>query len=584
MPAGMTEQANAVVSVEEIQKGWQGLMSRVEQLEAQRALLEQENKALRHLLERVIEHRQKSHGELVLMLTNLVSKLPMNDAGGIVAQLVEHKANVSQFLAALAKVTPEAELPQMKVLKTMDQAKRDLTAALKPVAEELSALEPPLESGVLQGLAGDPELFFAPRVVRANRCFVKGFVPKERVLKEFGEPSLVFFNDVTTDPKLNPHPKTEEIALEFKGDFEALFQERGSALGAKGAELAALHRRVQRSRAASDEARAQKNAFLRLSFLLDLLHFYEHQSTEPIDLFFAKRLPGLIEQLVLPAPQAALDEKLIVQAESLLGYVVNPNYRQMILNNIGKGGGVARTLKFVLRLRGEPLPAGDPDQVISDFLRHLIPPQKLPKAEDLAAVLKLFKPDLQLWVLKTLVRWDRIPPRLAEGLAMATGAVLGISGLLDRVRAEIAESPEAERQKAWLKVRDLIAQRTDAAKVAAAIRDRLHAKYEADEIKESWVALIESDPLSLIKTFCQIPYLPDGRTDPIARTVIELHVTRLFHEKYAATYKKVVNSIKSMIAARPDNPTAHTFVALVRWVNPEAANKLCADTGMPAAA
>jgi hypothetical protein len=98
------------------------------------------------------------------------------------------------------------------------------------------------------------------------------------------------------------------------------------------------------------------------------------------------------------------------------------------------------------------------------------------------------------------------------------------------------------------------------------------------------VTLTEADPLSLIKIFCQLPYLPDGKTDPIARTLLEMNVTRLIHEKYAATYRKVVNSLKSMFTVRPDNPTLHNFIALVRWVNPEAADKICADIGMPAMA
>ena len=59
----------SAASVEEIQQGWHELTSRVGQLEAERNLLEQENKALRFLLERVIDHRQKSHSELVLLLT-----------------------------------------------------------------------------------------------------------------------------------------------------------------------------------------------------------------------------------------------------------------------------------------------------------------------------------------------------------------------------------------------------------------------------------------------------------------------------------------------------------------------------------
>src|SRR5215467_8276536 len=90
-------------SVEEIQKGWHDLALRVTQLEAERAALEQENKALRFMIERTIEHRQKSHGELILLLTGLVSKLPINDVGAIVAKLVEHNSHVSETCAVLAK-------------------------------------------------------------------------------------------------------------------------------------------------------------------------------------------------------------------------------------------------------------------------------------------------------------------------------------------------------------------------------------------------------------------------------------------------------------------------------------------------
>jgi len=67
--------------LEESQPAWHELELRVGQLEADKRGLEHDNKALRQLLERVIEHRQKSHSELVMILTNLVSKLPLNDVG-----------------------------------------------------------------------------------------------------------------------------------------------------------------------------------------------------------------------------------------------------------------------------------------------------------------------------------------------------------------------------------------------------------------------------------------------------------------------------------------------------------------------
>src|SRR5438093_1617293 len=203
IPMTATEHpAAAPPSIEEIQQGWHELMLRVGQLEAEKMALEQENKSLRFLLERVIDHRQKSHNELVLIMTNLVSKLPLNDLGAIVGRLVEHNTNVSQYLAALIKGTAEAQLPQPTILKTLEQTKRDLLAALKPAIEDLIRFETPLEPEMLQSLLAQPELFFSPRVVRATRCFVKGYLPRERVLKEFGKEALVFFNDTTTDPKL----------------------------------------------------------------------------------------------------------------------------------------------------------------------------------------------------------------------------------------------------------------------------------------------------------------------------------------------------------------------------------------------
>src|SRR5438093_8716356 len=115
-----TPSAPAVAaSIEEIQAGWHEMKTRVAQLEAEKAALEQENETLRLLLERVIDHRQKSHSELVLLLTGLVSKLPINDVGVVISKLVEHNTNVSQMLAALGKGTAEAALPQPAILQTL---------------------------------------------------------------------------------------------------------------------------------------------------------------------------------------------------------------------------------------------------------------------------------------------------------------------------------------------------------------------------------------------------------------------------------------------------------------------------------
>ena len=63
---------------------------------------------------------------------------------------------------------------------------------------------------------------------------------------------------------------------------------------------------------------------------------------------------------------------------------------------------------------------------------------------------------------------------------------------------------------------------------------------------------------------------------------MESYVNRLTHEKYAAAYNKVVNSLRNMHKANPESPTLVNFLALVKWVDGEAANKLNADVGMVA--
>ncbi len=231
----------------------------------------------------------------------------------------------------------------------------------------------------------------------------------------------------------------------------------------------------------------------------------------------------------------------------------------------------------------DKIPDNDPEQLFVEFVRHLIPPQKPPEAAALAAILRLVQPDMQLRVIQTLMDTDRITKDKADPLGKATAAALNLK-LPEKPKAQAADSAQLESQRSWNRIKELITGRSDAATVAAAIRDRLNAKYDSDEVRQSWLTLIEADSISFIRIFCQVPYRANGSTDPIARAVIETYVTRLTHEKYASTYQKVVNSLKTMFAAKPDNPTLLTFTALVRWVSPEAAAKLCADIGMPSPA
>lgn len=572
-----------IVSLEEVQRDWMDLKTRVGQLEGERALLERENKTLRLLLERVVEHRQRSHSELILLLTGLVSKLPINDVGVVVSKLVEHNANVAEVCAALSKGSVESALPQPSVLKNLEQTKRDLSDAIKPAMEELIQSDPPLEIAMLRGLIANPKSFSIPSVVRANRCFVKGQVTKERIVREFGEESLVFFNDMTTDAKLNPRPKPDEIVLMFKPDAEALLQQNTSVASDKRQALSNLFQRIQKSRSNTEAARAQKNAFQRVSFILELLNYYENQATEAPDVVFASRLPGLIEQLALAPGQTALDLKWITQAESLLSFIISHDHRLMLINNIGKSGGLARILRFVLRLRVEKLT--DENEVIHDFVRTIIPPatETPPTAKAVAEVLRLLNQEArQKLVMRGIMGCDRLKRTDAEALGRATAVELGVKGLEEEVRPKSNLAPEVERELAWDMIRELITHRAEPSAIATAIRDRLHAKYDSDEVKQSWITLVESEPIAFIRTFCQLPYLADGRTDAIARAVLESYVTRLTHEKYASTYAKVLSSLKNMFKAKPDSPTLLNFIALVKWVDADAANKLSRDIGLHA--
>lgn len=580
----MTSTENApktVASSEEVQGGWHDLTLRVKQLEAERVAQDQENKTLRALLERVIEHRQKSHSELVLLLTALVSKLPISDVGVIVSKLVEHNSGVAEVCAALAHGKADAPLPQPMVLKALEQTKSELLAGIKLTVEELIALNTPLDSEMLKGFISQPASFFTPSAIRATRGYIKGQVPRERVVKEFGDAALALFNDVTTG-KQNPNPKPEEISLAFKSDFETLLPQLAGLSPEKQEKLRALHQRVQKSKAPTPDARAQRIVFLKLSFLLELIHYYENQSTEAPDVIFAQRLPALIEQLVVTGPQDPLEEKSIAQAEVLMAHVINPDYRFAIVNNIGKSGGAATTLRHVLRLRAEKVV--DPDYVVTEFVKHLLPAKTAPRPEAITAVLRLIKPEMQRTVVFGIMDSDRLRKEEAEALGKAVGKELAISGLDVPRKGATPISPELERQLAWEKVKELIISRGDPAAIAAAIRQRLHARYDSDEMKQSWVTLTEADPISLIRVFCQLPYLPDGSTDPVARAVMETYVTRLTHEKYAATYNKVMNSLRNMHKANPHSPTLLNFIELVKWVDAVAANKLNADIGMAVAA
>ena len=566
----------AMVSVEKIQRDWLDLTLRVAQAETERAALAADNKALRALLERVIEHRQKSHGELVNLLTTLVSKLPLNDIGVIVARLVEHNQHVTEACASLIKGRLEDNVLQPALLKNLDKTKRDLADAFKPEVENLLKLDAPFEPGVLASLLVKPDNFFSPAVARANRAFVKGQVPRERILKEFGAEALVFFKDVTTDVKFNPRPKPEEIMLVFKPEFAGLLQQHPNLGHLK--ELEALHQKIRQSRENSGPALAQKTAFVRLSFFLELLHYYENQGTESPDVVFAQRLPPLIEQLVISGEGDTLDEKKLLAAEVLLALIINADHRKAVINNIGKAGGLPRTLRYTLAFRAEKLSEMDP--LTLECVKHLVPRNQPPAPAALAAVMKLFNPHMQQAVIRAIAATDRLRKEDAEKLGKAVAAELGLKEMLDRWNEQSTLSPERERQLAWDHIKDMISGRATPNEIIATIRKRLHGCYDADEVKACWLVLTESDPMIFVRVFCLFPYLPEGQADPLARPILETFVTRLTHEKYAAVYAKTVHALKNLFKVKADSPALVNFIALVRWVDAAAAEKISKDVGL----
>ncbi|MEY4916342.1 MAG: hypothetical protein RL616_255 [Verrucomicrobiota bacterium] len=564
----------AIVSVDKIQRNWSDLTLRVAQLETGNSALEQENKNLRQLLERAVEYRKKSHGELVTLITTIVSKMQFNEVGVLVARLMEHGQQVNEISSAIIKGKNDDTMLQPAILKMLDKTKRDLNAAVKPLVDELISLKTSLDTVMLQSLVEKPDNFYNAHVVRASRGFVKCQVPRERIVREFGDEALIFFKDLTTDPKFNPRPKAEEIMLAFAPDFDALLQQNPNVAAAKRDELIAFYQKARDSRT----SRTQKVAFLKLSFIIELLHYYENSSTESPDVIFAQRMPPLIEQIVVTGEHDSPDEALIKQAETLLALVISPDHRMAVVNNFGKSGGLARTMRFILTFRA--LTFNEHDPVTMEFLRQLLGLEKVTRTVAFATALKLINADGQKAVLRCLVNSGRLRREEAEPLAKTIAKEIGLPE--EEIFPKI-EGGGGASGGGWENIKLLIASRAAPNDITVAIRNRLHSKYDSDEVKQSWLILAESEPMTLVRVFCLLPYLPDGQTDPIARAVLESYANRLTHEKYAATYTKVVGALKNLFKVKADSPALVNFVSLVKWVDPASADKIARDVGMAAA-
>ena len=197
-------------------------------------------------------------------------------------------------------------------------------------------------------------------------------------------------------------------------------------------------------------------------------------------------------------------------------------------------------------------------------------------------ILRLMPPEMQAVVVRAIAATERLRREDAEAAATTIAGELGLKQLEARLHARSIISPEQERKLAWGNIEELISKRATPHDIAEAIRNRLQTKFDADELKESWLTLTGADPMSFVRIFCALPFLPDGQTDPAARPILESCVQRLMHEKYAATYAKVLTTLRNMFKARADGPALLNFIALVKWVDPEAAAKLGRDIGMTA--
>ena len=214
-------------------------------------------------------------------------------------------------------------------------------AALKPLVEELSQLDTPLETETLQARWRAGVVFLAaghsPQPLFCQRLALA----RERIVRDFGA-GVVFFNDLTTDPKLNPNPKPQEIVLAFKSDFESLLQQNPAVVPDKRNDLMALYRKDARCKETTAEARLEdrfRQALVR-DRVAAFLRASKHRSA---GYHFAQRLPALIEQLVIVAPQQeTLDPGIDQPGGNVDGSVINPDHL-MIINNVGKGSALGKT-------------------------------------------------------------------------------------------------------------------------------------------------------------------------------------------------------------------------------------------------
>ncbi len=99
-------------------------------------------------------------------------------------------------------------------------------------------------------------------------------------------------------------------------------------------------------------------------------------------------------------------------------------------------------------------------------------------------------------------------------------------------------------------------------------------------MKACWLVLTEADAMVFVRVFCLFPYLPERPGRSLARPILETFVTRLTHEKYAAVYAKTTHALRNLFKVKADSPALVNFLALVKWVDTVAAEKISKDVGL----
>jgi len=234
----------------------------------------------------------------------------------------------------------------------------------------------------------------------------------------------------------------------------------------------------------------------------------------------------------------------------------------------------------VLLFRSDKVP--ELGRAISDFIKHLIPTPQAPRPEALVPILRLILPAMQTIIVRAMASSDRLNRPDAEALTRAVARELGLKELEEVGKPDGAGAAASGNEEPWEKIQELITSRADPAAVTAAVRKRLHDKYDDTEVKQSWITLTATDPMSLVRTFCQLPYQADGTADPIAHAVMGSYASRLMHEKYADIYVKIVKNLTNLFKVNPESPTLVNFLNLLKWVDAEAERKMAADIGIHA--